>query len=126
MLLAVIGIFALERTLVNMPARLWLARGGWILLLAITIGFNILASVKAHANADSLVGNSYLSLHRVEDAIAKYHAALALCPDSAEAHACLGKALAEKGQLDQAVNQCQIALRIQPDFPVTYNNLGYC
>jgi tetratricopeptide (TPR) repeat protein len=126
MLLAVIGIFALERVLADQPARRWLFRAGWGLLLAFTIGFNILASVKAHATSRCLLGNSDLSLNRVDDAIAEYHAALALCPDSAEAHACLGKALCEKGQLDEAVNQCQIALRIQPDFPVTYNNLGYC
>jgi Flp pilus assembly protein TadD len=126
MLLAIIGIFGLERMLAGAPAKLWLARAGWGLLLAVTIGFNTLASVKAHATANCMLGNSYLALNRVDDAIAKYHAALALCADSADAHAGLGKVLCTKGQLDEAVNQCQLALRIQPDFPVAYNNLGYC
>ena len=125
-LLAIIGIFGLERMLAGVPAKLWLARAGWGLLLLVTIGFNILASVKAHATADCLLGNSFLALNRVEDAVAKYHAALALCADSADAHVGLGKVLIAKRQLDEAVNQFQIALRLQPDFPVAYNNLGYC
>ncbi len=47
-------------------------------------------------------------------------------PDSAQAHARLGKALLDKGLLDQAIEQYKISLSLNPINPGALNNLGNC
>jgi protein O-mannosyl-transferase len=46
-------------------------------------------------------------------------------PDAFLAYTRLGYILLQKGQLDEATNQLQKALEIQPDYEGIYNNLGY-
>ena len=45
-------------------------------------------------------------------------------PDSAEAHNNLGIALASQGKLDEAIDQLQQALRLQPAFVDAQRNLA--
>jgi tetratricopeptide (TPR) repeat protein len=126
MLLAVMGIFGLERALAGSPVWRRIARWGWGLLLAYSVVFNLLASIEAHAAASYFVGNSLLDQERVDEAIIQYQKALALWPESAASHGGLGNALFQKGHMDEAIIQYQKALEIEPDFAGAHNNLGYC
>ena len=93
MLLAVTGIFGLERALVAWPVWRRTARWGWCLLLAYSVVFNLLASIQSYAVAKRLIGNSLLNQGQVDEAIIQYQKALTLWPESANAHAGLGNAL---------------------------------
>jgi protein O-GlcNAc transferase len=56
--------------------------------------------------------------------VAAYRRALELKPDYPEAHNNLGIALAEQGQLDEAMAAYRRALELKPDYPEAHNNLG--
>ena len=124
MLLAVIGIFGLERALMGSPVWRHVARWGWCLLLAYSVAFNVLASVEAHATANYFTGNSLLHRGRVDEAVAHFQKALALWPESATFHSALGNALCQKGQVDEAIIQNQKALALQPKSADAYEYLG--
>jgi Tfp pilus assembly protein PilF len=126
MLLAVIGIFSLERALLGMPVWRRIARWSWCLLLAYAVVFGILEGVEAYAEANYLVGNDLLAQGLVDEATVQYQKALALWPESADAHAGLGNALFRRGNMDEARVQYQKALESKPDFAGAHNNLGYC
>ncbi len=119
MLVAVMGIFGLERVLVNSPVWRRIVRWGWCLLLVYSVVFNLLASVEAsveaHASVNRFKGNSLLNQGRVDEAIIQYQKALALWPESANAHTSLGNALLRKGWMDEAIIQYQKALVLQPE-----------
>ncbi len=125
MLLAVMGIFGLERALVGSPVWRRIARWGWCLLLAYSVVFNILASVEAHAEANCIVGNSLLNQGRVDEAVEHFQKALALQPESATFHFALGNVLCRERRMDEAIIQYQKALEIKPDFAEAHNNLAY-
>ena len=56
--------------------------------------------------------------HRVLDqAVADYRKAIAISPDLALAHSNLGLVLADKGSLDEAVSECNAALRLSRTWP---------
>ena len=61
---------------------------------------------------------------RLPEAIEHYRAALAIRPDSVEAHSDLGSALANTGQLPAAATEYEAALRLAPDAAIPHNNLG--
>jgi tetratricopeptide (TPR) repeat protein len=124
MLLAVIGIFGLERALMGSPVWRHVARWGWCLLLAYSVAFNVLASVEAHATANYFTGNALLHQGRVDEAVAHFQKALALWPESATFHSALGNALCQKGQVDEAIIQNQKALALQPKSADAYEYLG--
>ncbi len=124
MLLAVIGILGLEHARVSSTVWQRIARGCWCLLLTYSVGFNILASVEAHATANYLVGNSLLHQGRVKEAIEHFQKALALGPDSAAVHDSLGTAYYQTKRPDEAITQYQKALAIDPDYAEAHNNLG--
>jgi tetratricopeptide (TPR) repeat protein len=125
MLLAVMGIFGLERALVGSPVWRRIARWGWCLLLAYSVVFNLLAGVEAHAEASCFLGNSLLNQGRVDEAVEHFQKALALEPESATSHGGLGNALFQKGHMDEAIIQYQKALEIKPDFAEAHNNFAY-
>ena len=125
MLLAVIGIFGLERALVGSPVWRRIVRWGWCLLLAYSVVFNLLASVEAHAAANYFLGNSLLDQRRVDEAVEHFQRAVALQPEFADFHVGLGGALFQKGHMDEAIIQYQKALEIKPDSAEVHNNLGY-
>ena len=54
----------------------------------------------------------------------QYGKALEIDPNHAEAHDTLGRALFQKGQLDEAIKQYQMALKINPSFAEAYTDLG--
>jgi len=124
MLLAVIGIFGLERALAGSPVWRRIARWGWCLLLAYSVVINLLMSASDYAEANCLVGNTLFNQGRVDEAIIQYQKALAIWPECANAHAGLGYALRQKGLEDEAIIQYQKALEIKPDFAEAHNDLG--
>ena len=62
-------------------------------------------------------------LGEYERAIDAYRASIADHP-TAEAHTFLGWSLSHLGRLDEAIAQCKIAIRIDPDFGNPYNDIG--
>ena len=126
MLLAVIGIFGLERALMNLPVWRRIVRWGWCLLLTYAVVFGMLESVEAYAEANYLVGNDLLAQGLMDEAVVQYQKALALWPDSANANGGLANALVQKGKESQAIIHYQKALESKPDFAGAHNNLGYC
>jgi tetratricopeptide (TPR) repeat protein len=62
---------------------------------------------------------------RWDEAIRFYTAAVALRPQSPQAHVNLGIALGENGRLDEAVAEFQEALGLQNDDALAHNNLGH-
>ncbi len=123
-LLAVIGILGLERALVGSPVWRRIARWGWCLLLAYSVGFNILASVEAHATADYFAGNVLLNQRRLDEAVEYFQKTVALEPDSAGAHDGLGRTFYKKGRLDESIAEFQRALETKPDFAEARIDLG--
>ena len=126
LLLTVIGILGLEQALAGWPVWRRIARWSWCALLVYAVIFNVLVSVEARAEANYLVGNSLLASGRVDAAMIQYQKALALWPESPDAHGGLGNALFQKGQTDEAIIHYQKALEGKPDFAGAHDNLGYC
>lgn len=62
-----------------------------------------------------------MGLH--EQAIESFRASIALHP-TAEAHTFLGWTLSHLGNLREAIIQCEIAIRLDPDFGNPYNDTG--
>jgi hypothetical protein len=69
-------------------------------------------------------GRIMARLHRYEEALASYDAALQLAPNDAEAFSNRGAALVELDRFDDAFASYQEALRIDPDFVSAYIKQG--
>jgi len=123
-LLAVVGIFGLERALAGRPAWRRAARWAWGLLLAFSLAFNLLASAIYHAEYHSKLGTLLLDRGQVSEAIDQFQRALRFEPDDAEAHNNLGGLLAKQSQIDEAIRHFQEATRLEPDHPFAHYNLG--
>ena len=59
----------------------------------------------------------------LDEAIRLYKESLALCP-TADAHTYLGWAYSFQGKIDDAIAQCEIAIKLDPDFGNPYNDIG--
>ncbi len=59
----------------------------------------------------------------LDGAIAAYTRSIELYP-TAEAHTFLGWAYSFQGQIDEAIEQCEAAIRIDPEFGNPYNDIG--
>ena len=91
------------------------------------MGFNLLENIESHAVADCFTGNLLLSEGHFDQAIAQYQKALALWPDSADAHCGLASALLQKGQRDEAdILQYEKTLKLIPTMREAHLNLGAC
>ena len=66
---------------------------------------------KSHADGDT------------DDAIEKYQRSIELHP-TADAHTYLGWMLSMKGQIEDAIRHCKIAIELDPDFGNPYNDIG--
>ena len=60
---------------------------------------------------------------RLEEAIRLYRASIEECP-TAEAHTFLGWTLSHLGRHEEAIEQCKIAITLDPDFGNPYNDIG--
>jgi tetratricopeptide (TPR) repeat protein len=70
------------------------------------------------------VGLLYLQTGRGPEAVAEFHASLALNPESAPTSYNLGLALSMTRQYDQAAAAFREAIRLAPDYAEAHNNLG--
>jgi Flp pilus assembly protein TadD len=123
MLLAVIGVFGIERSLAGSPWRV-IVRLGWCLLLVYSLVFNLLASVEAHAGANYSLGNYFLNNERTGEATKHFRRAVAIQPECATFRIGLGRALCEQGQTREALVQYQEAIAREPGSAQAYNGLG--
>jgi predicted O-linked N-acetylglucosamine transferase (SPINDLY family) len=82
------------------------------------------AAAAPPAGAQLRLGLSHLDAGRTDQAIACFHEALALQPQSAEAHFNLGNAYRSQRLYAEAVASYGQALVLAPDFPDAHVNLG--
>jgi Tfp pilus assembly protein PilF len=59
----------------------------------------------------------------LDEAIRLYRESIAICP-TADAHTYLGWAYSFLGKVDDAIAQCELAIRLDPDFGNPYNDIG--
>ncbi len=123
-LLAVVGILALERALADRAVLRRAARCGWGLLLGFSVAFSVLASVDYYAHAGCSVATMLALKGRVPEAIRVFETVLRIEPDYAEAHNNLGLALAQTGKIEEAIAQYEQALRIKPDYAEAHYSFG--
>lgn len=60
---------------------------------------------------------------RLDEAVRLYEASIAEFP-TAEAHTFLGWTFSRQGRYEDAIAQCKIAIRIDPEFGNPYNDIG--
>jgi tetratricopeptide (TPR) repeat protein len=123
-LLAAVGILAVERALAARPRWRVTVRTAWVLLLVISLGFNLLEGFDHYAVQRCRLGNQLDSAGRFPDAIRQYQAALAVKRNYVEAHSSYGNVLRQVGRLPEAIEECQTALRIDPNYARAHNNLA--
>jgi len=114
-LLAVVGIVALERTLAGQPTRRRVARGAWGALLGFSITFNLLAGVEHYAASCDLLGMTLAELGRTDEAREQFGQALRIDPGYASAYNNLGLLSMQAGEFPQAIQQYEQAVRLDPD-----------
>jgi tetratricopeptide (TPR) repeat protein len=124
MLLAVTGIFALERATAGRPGWRCGARAGWILLLGCSLAFNVLAGLDRHAVERCQYGSALLALGQDSAAMVEFRAALRIAPGYADAHNSLGVALARAQRTPEAIAELQAALAADPQRVDVHTNLG--
>ena len=124
MLVAAIGILSLERALADRPVWRRAGQGCWAAALALSVVFNLLASVGQCADWHYELGGMLFRQGRLQEAIGHYDQALRLKPDFAEAQNNLGVALAQLGRMPEAVERFEQTLHIKPDYAEAHYNLG--
>jgi tetratricopeptide (TPR) repeat protein len=124
LLLAVIGIFSLDRVLVRRPAWRLGARCGWGALLVFSLGFNLLAAAEHYIVEHYNLGGWFITLHRTPEAIQEFERVVRLQSDYEEAYDNLGSALLETGRAEEARAAFESAIRLNPASPQAHNNLA--
>jgi tetratricopeptide (TPR) repeat protein len=76
------------------------------------------------ANEHLKIGNIYVDLRRLDDAIDEYQKALRLSPNFADILTQLGIAFREKGQYDEAIKQFSKAKEVNPRYMLARLHLG--
>jgi tetratricopeptide (TPR) repeat protein len=124
-LVAVIGIFGLERALAGRPAWQRLARCGWGALLAFSVAFNLFSSAAQRAEAHLELANFLIGTRgQLQAGIEQYRQALRIQPDDAVAHNHLGNLLLQQGNAEEAARQFAAALQTRPDYPEAHYQLA--
>jgi hypothetical protein len=123
-LLAVIGVLALEREFANRPARRGIVRMGWGLLLVFSVAFNLLAGLSRFADQRYNIGNALFLSGKTSEAAGQFESALRVRPDFADAQNNLGNALMRMGRPQEALDHYEAAARDEPDLPEAHYNLG--
>jgi tetratricopeptide (TPR) repeat protein len=124
LLLAVVGILGLEQALADQPTQRRVARWAWGVLLALSVVFNLLASVEYHAEAHHVLGVQLSQAGKPSEAVGQFEQALRLYPNYPKAHLNLGIALEQLGRLQDAIDQYQQALLLNPDYAKAHFNLA--
>ncbi len=70
------------------------------------------------------LGDLFLRMGKLDEAVRHEREALRLYPDAPEAHNNLGLALAKQGDLEEAERQYSEALRLDPNYSEAHSNLG--
>lgn len=68
-------------------------------------------------------GMNHQMAGELDDAIGLYKRSISLFP-TADAHTYLGWAYSFQGRIDDAIAQCEIAIKLDPDFGNPYNDIG--
>jgi tetratricopeptide (TPR) repeat protein len=123
-LLAAVGILAVERLLARRARWGFAARVVWIVLLIFSIGFNLLEGFDHYAVQRCRLGNQLDLAERFPEAIRQYEAALRVKRDFVEAHSSYGNVLRQVGRFPEAIEECRAALRLDPDYARAHNNLA--
>jgi tetratricopeptide (TPR) repeat protein len=121
LLLAVIGIFGLERALAQSAFRRSIARCVWCGVLAYSLVFNILATIDAHAAIRFFVGNYFFHQGNLTKAIENFSEASMLEPNAPGFHFSLASALSQAGQRDDAIKYFRRASELQNNYQTFYN-----
>ena len=84
-----------------------------------------MASSKEQERALQLVqqGMDQQMAQHLDEAIRLYKESIAICP-TADAHTYLGWAYSFLGKIDEAISQCEMAIRLDPEFGNPYNDIG--
>jgi tetratricopeptide (TPR) repeat protein len=59
----------------------------------------------------------------LDESIRLYRESIAVCP-TADAHTYLGWAYSFQGRIDKAIAECEIAIKLDPEFGNPYNDIG--
>lgn len=59
----------------------------------------------------------------LDESIRLYRESISVCP-TADAHTYLGWAYSFQGRIDDAIAECEIAIRLDPEFGNPYNDIG--
>lgn len=80
---------------------------------------------KSHDRALELIERAmHLQISgELDESIRLYRESIAVCP-TADAHTYLGWAYSFQGRIDKAIAECEIAIRLDPEFGNPYNDIG--
>jgi len=138
MLVAVIGIFAIENSRAARVSKRSLspkgmgdflfaiARLGWCALAACMVITTFSGGLDAYTTANYFAGNVLVNRGFPDEAIQRFQRALAMEPEFAGAYAGLGNALLAKGRDADAIVQYEKALQINPNLGETRYGLAVC
>lgn len=124
MIVAIIGIFALENN--GIASRFWqnIARLGWCVLAACMVFTSFSAGLDSYVTANYFAGNVLVNRGFPDEAIARYRRVLAIEPQFAGAYVGLGNVLVEEGRNADAIVEYQKALQINPNLGEARYNLA--
>jgi hypothetical protein len=117
MLLAICGIFGLERALAENPRWPRGVRWGWIAALAFSVMVSLLMTVQRYAEEQFRDGLGQLHLGRTKEAMPYFAEALRISPSYAMAHYYYAIDLVQAGRLTEAISHYEQVLRLDPGYP---------
>ncbi len=90
----------------------------------LSMWMDVAAKRPGNARARVAIGNAYLAVDHIDDALAAFNEAIRIRPEFADAHAALGMGLARQGDLAAAVTEYETAIRLEPRHAKAHFNLG--
>jgi tetratricopeptide (TPR) repeat protein len=116
-LLAMCGIFGLERVLAGKPKWRSVARGGWIGLLLLSVAISLLMTVQRYAEEQFRDGLGQLHFGRIKAATAYFEKSLHIDPNNPMTHYYFAIDLGQTGHLAEAISHYEQVLRLDPGYP---------